>query len=276
MYIMLFLVGLFIFSLVNAYDPVLTKHCTELAQSTYCVSSPEQWDCITCDSSINLDYVVEDNGVRALQGYDSNTETLFVAFRGSVNIQNWIDNIQVSKITPYNNMSISVEKGFYKAYASVKADLFDKLSLLAKKYEITRLLITGHSFGAAMATLLTYDIITLFPTYTVTHFITFGSPRVGNSDFVQSFNEHYSNVYYRITHYYDMVPHVPEEFMGYLHVSNEIWYDENNTIFTICDDYNTEDNKCSNSCSPIHCTSTTDHLYYLNVTMGSDSSNCIR
>lgn len=276
MYIMLFLVGLFIFSLVNAYDPVLTKHCTELAQSTYCVSSPEQWDCITCDSSIKLDYVVEDNGVRALQGYDSNTETLFVAFRGSVNIQNWIDNIQVSKITPYNNMSISVEKGFYKAYASVKADLFDKLSLLAKKYEITRLLITGHSFGAAMATLLTYDIITLFPTYTVTHFITFGSPRVGNSDFVQSFNEHYSNVYYRITHYYDMVPHVPEEFMGYLHVSNEIWYDENNTIFTICDDYNTEDNKCSNSCSPIHCTSTTDHLYYLNVTMGSDSSNCIR
>ena len=127
-----------------------------------------------------------------------------------------------------------------------------------------------------MATLLTYDIIILFPTYTVTHFITFGSPRVGNSDFVQSFNEHYSNVYYRITHYYDMVPHVPEEFMGYLHVSNEIWYDENNTIFTICDDYNTEDNKCSNSCSPIHCTSTTDHLYYLNVTMGSDSSNCIR
>jgi len=276
MYIMLFLVGLFIFSLVNAYDPVLTKHCTELAQSTYCVSSPEQWDCITCDSSIKLDYVVEDNGVRALQGYDSNTETLFVAFRGSVNIQNWIDNIQVSKITPYNNMSISVEKGFYKAYASVKADLFDKLSLLAKKYETTRLLITGHSFGAAMATLLTYDIIILFPTYTVTHFITFGSPRVGNSDFVQSFNEHYSNVYYRITHYYDMVPHVPEEFMGYLHVSNEIWYDENNTIFTICDDYNTEDNKCSNSCSPIHCTSTTDHLYYLNVTMGSDSSNCIR
>jgi hypothetical protein len=261
---------------VNSYDPVLTKHCTELAQSTYCVSSPEQWDCITCDSSIKLDYVVEDNGVRALQGYDSNTETLFVAFRGSVNIQNWIDNIQVSKITPYNNMSISVEKGFYKAYASVKADLFDKLSLLAKKYETTRLLITGHSFGAAMATLLTYEIITLFPTYTVTHFITFGSPRVGNSDFVQSFNQHYSNVYYRITHYYDMVPHVPEEFMGYLHVSNEIWYDENNTIFTICDDYNTEDNKCSNSCSPIHCTSTSDHLYYLNVTMGSDSSNCIR
>jgi hypothetical protein len=71
-----------------------------------------------------------------------------------------------------------------------------------------------------------------------------------------------------------MVPHVPEEFMGYLHVSNEVWYNEGNTDFIICDDYNIEDNRCSNSCSPIHCTSTSDHLYYLNVSMGSDINNC--
>ena len=277
---MLPILGLFLFSLisigVNAYDPIFSKHCTQLAQSTYCVSSPDQWKCITCDSSIKLDYVVEDNGVRALQGYDSNTQSLFIAFRGSVNIQNWIDNIQISKINPYSDNSIGVEKGFYKAYNYVKPDLFDNLSLLAKKYGTRNILITGHSLGAAMATLMTYDIIILFPTYTVTHLVTFGSPRVGNHEFVQSFNQRYSNVYYRITHYYDMVPHVPEEFMGYSHVSNEIWYNEDNTDFIICDDYNIEDKRCSNSCSPVHCTSTSDHLYYLNVTMGSDSINCIR
>ena len=274
---MLFLLGLFLFSLVNvhAYDPTLSKHCTQLAQSTYCVSSIDQWNCITCDSSIKLDYVVEDNGIRALQGYDSNTETLFVAFRGSVNIQNWIDNIQSSKINPYSDTSIGVEKGFYKAYNYVKTEIFDNLPLLAKKYGTHDILITGHSLGAAMATLMTYEVSTSIPIYTVTHLITFGSPRVGNPEFVQSFNHHYSNVYYRITHYYDMVPHVPEEFMGYLHISNEIWYNEDNTYFTICDDYNREDKKCSNSCSPVHCTSTSDHLYYLNVTMGSDTSNCI-
>jgi|TARA_B110000967_G_scaffold113721_1_gene116344 hypothetical protein len=273
---MLFFLGLFLFSLTHAYDPTFTKHCTELAQSTYCVSSTEQWNCITCDSSIKLDYVVEDNGVRALQGYDSTTNSLFVAFRGSVNIQNWLDNIQISKINPYSDASIGVEKGFYKAYNYVKPELFSNLPLLAKKYGTHNILITGHSLGAAMATLLAYDIVTLFPTYTVTYLITFGSPRVGNQEFVQSFNQYYSNVYYRITHYYDMVPHVPEEFMGYLHVSNEIWYNEDNSDFTICDDYTTEDDKCSNSCSPVHCTSTSDHLYYLNVTMGSDSRNCIR
>jgi hypothetical protein len=271
---MLLFLGLFLFSLVMSYDPTFSKHCTELAQSTYCVSSPEQWNCITCDSTIKLDYVVEENGVRALQGYDSTTQSLFVAFRGSASIQNWIDNIKVSQITPYEDESIGVEKGFYKSYNYLKVDLFDNLSILSKKYGTRNILITGHSLGAAMATLMTYDIITLFPSYVVTHLITFGSPRVGNSKFVESFNEQYENVYYRITHYYDMVPHVPEEFMGYLHISNEVWYNEGNTDFIICDDYNIEDNRCSNSCSPIHCTSTSDHLYYLNVSMGSDINNC--
>ena len=271
---MLLFLGLFLFSLVTSYDPTFSKHCTELAQSTYCVSSPEQWNCITCDSTIKLDYVVEENGVRALQGYDSTTQSLFVAFRGSASIQNWIDNIKVSQITPYDDESIGVEKGFYKSYNYLKVDLFDNLSILSKKYGTRNILITGHSLGAAMATLMTYDIITLFPSYVVTHLITFGSPRVGNSKFVESFNEQYENVYYRITHYYDMVPHVPEEFMGYLHISNELWYNEVNTDFIICDDYNIEDNRCSNSCSPLHCTSTSDHLYYLNVSMGSDINNC--
>lgn len=271
---MLLFLGFFLFSLVTSYDPTFSKHCTELAQSTYCVSSPEQWNCITCDSTIKLDYVVEENGVRALQGYDSTTQSLFVAFRGSASIQNWIDNIKISQITPYDDESIGVEKGFYKSYNYLKVDLFDNLSILSKKYGTRNILITGHSLGAAMATLMTYDIITLFPSYVVTHLITFGSPRVGNSKFVESFNEQYENVYYRITHYYDMVPHVPEEFMGYLHVSNEVWYNEGNTDFIICDDYNIEDNRCSNSCSPIHCTSTSDHLYYLNVSMGSDINNC--
>src|SRR5210317_120099 len=193
---MLLFLGLFLFSLVTSYDPTFSKHCTELAQSTYCVSSPEQWSCITCDSTIKLDYVVEENGVRALQGYDSTTQSLFVAFRGSASIQNWIDNIKVSQITPYDDDSIGVEKGFYKSYNYLKVDLFDNLSILSKKYGTRNILITGHSLGAAMATLMTYDIITLFPSYVVTHLITFGSPRVGNSKFVESFNEQYENVYY--------------------------------------------------------------------------------
>jgi len=59
--------------------------------------------------------------------------------------------------------------------------------------------------------------------------------------------------------------------VSYEHVPSEIWYNENNSKYTLCHDSNSiEDPDCSNSCSPVHCTSTDDHLYYLNVTMGND------
>lgn len=254
-----------------AYNTDMATHCVELAQASYSsISDLDSWTCKTCDQNVELDYVVEESGVRALQGYDSYSESLFIAFRGSANIQNWIDNIQISKITPYNDTSIGVSKGFYKAYNSIKPELFDNLVNLVDKYNTRRILITGHSLGAALATIMAYDIATMFPTYELSYVINFGSPRVGNTAFAKSFNGYSSSfTHYRITHYYDIVPHVPEEFLGYEHVSDEIWYNEENTVFIICNDATEEDNSCSNSCSPTHCTSTSDHLDYLNVTMGN-------
>ena len=255
-----------------AYNEQLSKHFINLSQSCYCVSSIETWDCLTCDSSIKPEYLIENNGARALQGFDTETDTIFTVFRGSSNIQNWLDNIQISKISPYNDSSLKVEKGFYKAYNYLKHQLIDNLSFLTKKYNSNSLSITGHSLGAAEATLFAYDIVNEFTSYEIKFFYNFGSPRVGNSEFVKSFSS-FSLPIFRVTHYYDIVPHVPEEFLGYLHISNEIWYNEVNSEYKICHDLNNkEDNSCSNLCSPTHCTSFDDHLYYLNVSMGNDPS----
>lgn len=253
---------------IYAYDESLSKYIVELAQATYSISSIDDWNCITCNTEIKLDYVVEQDNNLALQGFDTRTNSIFTAFRGSANIQNWLENIKIRKIAPYNDSSITVEKGFYQAYNNVKTAIFDNLQLLSVSYNTNKLLITGHSMGAAMSTLMVYDVYTLYPIYEIPYFYNYGSPRVGNDNFVKSFNS-FSTKYYRITHYYDIVPHVPEEFLGYSHISNEIWYNEDNTVDIICDDFNIEDNTCSNSCSPTHCTSTSDHLYYLNVTMGT-------
>ena len=114
-----------------------------------------------------------------------------------------------------------------------------------------------------------FDILYNELPYVISQHITFGSPRVGNDIFFEYFKTYgiYSK---RITHHYDIVPHVPEEFLGYEHVNNEIWYDETNEHFSICDDYMHEDPLCSNSCAPTKCTSTSDHLNYLNISMGND------
>lgn len=253
-----------------AYDETIAKRSVNLSQSSYCVSRIDQWNCTSCDPSVKLEYVIEENGSKAIQGYDTVTNTIFTAFRGSSNVHNWIENIRIRKIAPYNSSSIKIEKGFYNAYNFVKPQIIENLGVLKNKYKTKDLLITGHSSGAAMATLMSYDIMTAIQEYNIKYFINFGSPRVGNKEFVESFNS-YNITSYRVTHYYDMVPHLPEEFLGYLHVANEIWYNEQNNEYKICDDNdNKEDNSCSNSCGPLHCTSTNDHLNYLNVTMGND------
>ena len=259
-----------LFSFCLAYDESISKHFINLSQSSYCVSTPQEWNCITCDSSIKPEFVVENHGARAIQGFDAKTNTIFTVFRGSSNIQNWIDNIQISKISPYNDSSIEVEKGFYKAYNYLKPELINNFGSLSKKYGTNEISITGHSLGAAEATLFVYDLLNDYPNYNINYFYNFGSPRVGNLEFVKSFSS-FSLSSFRITHYYDIVPHVPEEFLDYRHISNEIWYNEENSEYKICNDLNNkEDDTCSNSCSPTHCTSFDDHVYYLNVSMGND------
>ena len=47
-------------------------------------------------------------------------------------------------------------------------------------------------------------------------------------------------------------------------------YEKENNEYKLCDDKNnSEDPTCSNSCSPTHCTSTADHMNYMNITMGT-------
>jgi len=256
----------------DSFEQNIANSALHLSQSAYCMTHNSNWDCITCDSSNKLDFVLEEHSELVIQGYNSDTNSLFVSFRGSANIPNWIDNIQLSKITPYTDKNIQVEKGFYKAYNYLKPDIIDNLHKLVTKYDTNRLFITGHSLGASMATLLAYDILTIYTEFQLSYLITFGSPRVGNPEFVNSFTKYNKGVSYRFTHYYDIVPHVPEEFFGYLHLSNEIWFNEDNTHYDECNDTGGEDPSCSNSCSPIHCTSVSDHLHYMNITMGSDGT----
>ena len=83
------------------------------------------------------------------------------------------------------------------------------------------------------------------------------------------FNDY--NIYSkRITHYHDIVPHLPQSFLNYKHISNEVWFNHENSNYQICNDTQDEDYLCSDSCAPKYCTSVNDHMYYMNITMGSE------
>ena len=267
-----FYFAMFLFCSCSAYNyEEIANVSVNIAQASYCVNKNLDWNCPTCYSNNVLTHVIEKDSEQVILGYNLDYNAIFIAFRGSSNIENWLANIQFHQIQPYDDENISVEKGFYNLFADLKPIIYQTLQDLTSKYNTHNVLSTGHSLGAALATLFVFDNYYYNEEYNVIALMTFGSPRIGNHNFVSKFSNY--NIYSkRITHYYDMVPHVPQNMLHYYHIPNEIWYTEGNDEYMVCDDtsspYN-EDPKCSDSCSPTHCTSTSDHTYYLNVTMGS-------
>ena len=238
-----------------------------MSQAVYCDTS--NWDCLTCSQSNIVENTYEAYGEKTLLGYNSEINTVFASFRGSSNIQNWIDDIQIEHHCINEPANICVEAGFYKLFEELYSYISQEIYTLCQKYETNNLLLTGHSMGASIGTLFAYNFSKA--NYNVT-LVTFGSPRVGNYEFVEDFAS--KNVAsFRITHYHDIVPHLPQYNLNYHHIPSEIWYNEKSTHYKVCNDTNLEeDDTCSNSCYPLSCTSTSDHLNYLNITFGGDGS----
>tara|TARA_Y200000002_G_C22489743_1_gene582492 strand:- start:74 stop:814 length:741 start_codon:yes stop_codon:yes gene_type:complete len=78
-----------------------------------------------------------------------------------------------------------------------------------------QLVVTGHSLGAALATLYTDRIN---DSKSVCY--TYGSPRVGNKELIKNMNFNC----YRIRNNNDIVTKVPPEFLGFTHKSTELKY----------------------------------------------------
>mmetsp|Transcript_31046 Transcript_31046/g.62099 ORF Transcript_31046/g.62099 Transcript_31046/m.62099 type:complete len:312 (+) Transcript_31046:16-951(+) len=260
-----------------SYDESFTLTQVHLAEASYCVSAPSAWTCKTCDANIQVTAVVESNGGRTLVGFNGNTKALFVSYRGTSNPSNWWYNIQIVKKYPYPEYpSAAVEDGFNKLYGYLQeAGVAAALSDAAAKFSTGQVDVTGHSLGASLATLLAVDIArgvvaSAGPELSLRTVTTFGSPRVGDTNFAAFHSQlGVTPKNTRVTHYYDVVPHIPEEALGFHHVSTEVWYDEPSTSYKVCDGSG-EDDSCSNSCGPTHCTSVDDHLLYLNVVLGEN------
>ena len=95
---------------------------------------------------------------------------------------------------------------------------FVKLSLRLFFFQVT-----GHSLGAAMASLCAAEIIKLgyLPADRI-KLITFGQPRTGDRDYAVA-HDSLMNYSYRVIHAHDVVPHLPTEgFENYQHHKSEV------------------------------------------------------
>tara|TARA_Y100001963_G_scaffold60754_1_gene84864 strand:- start:1937 stop:2734 length:798 start_codon:yes stop_codon:yes gene_type:complete len=111
-----------------------------------------------------------------------------------------------------------IHRGFRDALNDVWPDLISHYNYHAKGKQ---LLVTGHSLGAALATLYTDR---MNDNKSVCY--TFGSPRVGNKELIKNMNF----ACYRIRNNNDIVTRVPPEWLGYTHKGELKYFDVDGQI----------------------------------------------
>ncbi len=136
-------------------------------------------------------------------------DTLVVAFRGSeeTGIADWITDLKfIQQVFPYGeggNKKVKVHYGFIQAYKSVRDAVLNE----TKKTPYKRIICTGHSLGGALATLAALDIEYNLPDKDISCY-TFGSPKVGNKYFTESYNKRVPKTF-RFVNGSDTVPNIP-------------------------------------------------------------------
>lgn len=250
---------------VTSTTTTTTTQVMSLAASAYCsVSELEQWNCKTCSQNVS-DITIIDDDTRIIMAYDVSLKSHFISIRGSSDISNWISNLETRIIYPYVDKNIGVHNGLYHEYLVYKERLISYVQSLDNNNCI---IITGHSSGGAVSSFLAYDLVSesILSNANI-QLYTFGSPRIGNKEFVKRFIS-FDIPNNRITYKKDIVPHLPEELFGFVHIPSEIWF-TTSSKYKLCNDGDgKEDNLCSNSCAPFSCTSISDHLHYLDSAIG--------
>lgn len=246
----------------DAFHPADAMYATQIAGATYC---PREdllaWTCGHCVANLTHVKVISEN-TQVVMGLDGTR--CVIAFRGSSDVDNWISNFEFTKTEPYSDSSVSVHRGLYEEYEDYKDRAMAYLD--ANANTCGEIFVTGHSSGGAVAMFFAYDLMLARRPCTV---FTLGKPRIGNDAFARSVDDSLLT-HYRLTHAHDIVPHLPEEVFGFTHTSHEVWYPgDGSDKYVVCEDM--EDKHCSNSCAPLRCTSSDDHLTYLGVHLGSDA-----
>ncbi|KAI3711218.1 hypothetical protein L2E82_41140 [Cichorium intybus] len=147
---------------------------------------------------------------------------LVIAYRGTATCLEWVENLRATLTSVPNDVAggrkrAMVQKGFLSLYTtatttcpSLRDLVREEISRIIKTYgnEPLSITITGHSLGAALATLTAYDITSTFKQSPMVTVVSFGGPRVGNRNF-RSQLENSGTRILRIVNSTDVITKVP-------------------------------------------------------------------
>ena len=151
-------------------------------------------------------------------------EYLCIAFRGTNELADWLDNI--------NTLSTEQLFGdFHRGFWDSVEDVWEPLDKKVKELQAQKkrpLFVTGHSLGGAMATVATARLVDKDEPFTSTY--TFGQPRALRKATAKIFDTKCKPKYFRFQNNNDIVTRVPSSITGYEHIGNYLYISEEKTI----------------------------------------------
>jgi predicted lipase len=148
-----------------------------------------------------------------------------LVFRGTQRMAEWLGNVYAVQ-RPYLDPNTGGELGLiHEGFRRIADSIIDPLAVDAvQKINPNKpCYVSGHSLGAALATLLALDIALKVPALQPQlRVYVYASPRVGNPDFVRQYAKILPNTY-RITNLADLVPTMPPTKLRaeFVHVGEE-------------------------------------------------------
>jgi hypothetical protein len=149
-------------------------------------------------------------------------KSLYVVFRGTSSKKDAQNDASIDKV-PFIKDGDKVHIGFKSSWDAVKNIILKNIS---KMDGYDKIVVCGHSLGAAVATLCAYNISHVYDTVPV-ECCTIGSPRVGNKTFKENYDSRKIKTL-RIVHNHDLVTRSPN--IGYYHVNHMLRIDDEGNI----------------------------------------------
>ncbi|OCB91952.1 alpha/beta-hydrolase [Sanghuangporus baumii] len=189
-------------------------------------------DFLPCNSPLGLTVVKTLNDAQTdTQGFvvrDDSEKQIIAAFRGSSSIQDFLTDFSIA-LVPFSSPGVTntnnaeAHFGFLSAFNSVASDMLSAVSSELQAHPDYELISTGHSLGAALASLGGVSLASNFPG-TPLQVFTFGQPRTGDSAYADLAEQLIGvDKLFRAVHTSDGVPTLVPRSLGYEHHETEYW-----------------------------------------------------
>lgn len=144
--------------------------------------------------------VSDSNHIWPHLGYD-----LIIAFKGSTSMEDLLDDADSNLVKMWEGEEVRVHRGFKRSYEKNKSLIFDSI----EKHDPSKILFCGHSLGGALSYLCAMDIMMKQAKHIHADTITFGSPKIGNTEVSLILPEFVDTCHMRVAHVYDPIPKYP-------------------------------------------------------------------